>query len=84
MSTVFSVERAELADQILRVGSGDQLLAVSSALLKGDSELVLERVPAAMEKLAASLAAVIQGHLMSGGEPEVVDKILEEHGLKHI
>ena len=84
MSTVFTVERAELADQILRVGSGDQLLAVSSALLKGDSELVLERVPAAMEKLVASLAAVIQGHLMSDGEPEVVDKILEEHGLKHI
>jgi len=84
MSTVFSVERAELADQILRVGSGDQLLAVSSALLKGDSSLVLERAPAAMEKLAASLAAVIQGYLMSGGEPEVLGEILEKHGLKHI
>lgn len=84
MSTPFSVERADLADQILRVESGDQLLAVSAALLKGDSVLVLERAPAAMEKLAASLAAVAQAHLMSGGEPEVVDEILEEHGLKRI
>ena len=83
MPTEFSVERAELADQILKVESGDQLLAVSAALLKGDSVLVLERAPAAMEKLAASLAAVIRAHLMSGGKAEVLIQILEKHSLKH-
>lgn len=84
MSAPFSVERGELADQILQVESGGQLLAVSSALLRGDSAIVLERAPAAMEKLAASLAALLQAHLMYGGDAEVADGILKKHGLKRI